>query len=315
MIVAITGGTGVVGRRLVDRHVAAGDRVRVLSRRENPGFAPVVETRQGDLASSPDVLSRFVDGADVLYHCAAETTDAHRMTEVNVEGTASLAAAARHRIGRWVHLGSIAVYGAPEAGVIGEDTPSQPVDHYGRSKAEADRLLTEAAGQGAFACSVVRPAKVFGTGTGSPNEQILFRLFSLVDRGLFFFIGKPGALTHYVHVDNLVDAMILCGRAEIPGVRIYNLSDDRPLEDFIAVIAAALGRRAPTLRLPETPVRGLARVLGRIPGFPLDERRVAALVNRAAFPAERIRRELGYAPRVALEQGLRDLADVWRQRA
>jgi nucleoside-diphosphate-sugar epimerase len=62
-------------------------------------------------------------------------------------------------------------------------------------------------------------------------------------------------------------------------------------------------------------VRALARVLGRIPGFPLDERRVAALVNRAEFPVERIRRELGYTPRVPLERGLRELADVWRRRA
>jgi hypothetical protein len=83
----------------------------------------------------------------------------------------------------------------------------------------------------------------------------------------------------------------------------------------VCVIAAALGARPPTLRVPESPIRWVARVLGPLPGWPLDERRVAALVNRAIFPATRIERELGYAPVITLEAGLRELATLWRQHA
>jgi nucleoside-diphosphate-sugar epimerase len=236
------------------------------------------------------------------------------MMEINVGGTGSLIAAARGKVRRWIQLSSVAVYGAPEAGVIDEETPPQPIDTYGRSKAEADRVVLEAAGQRAFTCAVLRPAKVFGAGIDSANNQILFRLFSLVDRGLFFFIGKPGALTHYVHVDNLVEALMCCG-SEPAANRVYNLSDDRPIEAFIAVVAVALGRKEPRLRLPEAPVRWVARTLGALPGWALDERRVAALVNRAAFPATRIERELGYGHRVPIEDGLRELVAFWRRHA
>jgi hypothetical protein len=62
-------------------------------------------------------------------------------------------------------------------------------------------------------------------------------------------------------------------------------------------------------------VRWIARTLGALPGWPLDERRVAALVNRAMFPTTRIERELGYAPVLTLEAGLRELAALWRRHA
>ena len=111
MIVSITGGTGAVGRRLVERHVAAGDTVRVLTRQDDPGLAAGVEVHRGDLASDFGVLARFGDGADVLYHCAAEIYDPGRMRDVNVVGTGRLIAAVQGRVARWVQLGSIATYG------------------------------------------------------------------------------------------------------------------------------------------------------------------------------------------------------------
>jgi len=312
MLVAITGATGTVGRRLVERHAAAGDRVRVLSRSERVDAIPAAEIHRGDLTSGGETLARFADGADVLYHCAAEIHDPARMMAVNAGGTRNLVAAARGRVSHWVQLGSIATYGAPSSGTIDEDTPPAPIDTYGHSKTAADEAVLAAAREGAFSCCVLRPSKVFGAGTASGNNAILFRLFGLIERRLFFYIGEPGAMAHYVHIDNLVDALLRCGRARSV-TRVFNLSDDRTLEDFVGVVAAALGRKAPAWRVPEAPVRTVARVLGGAPGWPLDERRVDALVNRAAFPATRIEDELGYAPLVTLEDGLRELVAQWRR--
>src|SRR4029078_3772274 len=134
----------------------------------------------------------------------------------------------------------------------------------------------------------------------------------LIDRGLFFFIGEPGALTHYVHEDNVVAALIRCGRGNTSGASVYNLSDDCPLERFVAEIAGALGKPRPTLRVPERPARWLARALGPIPGLPLNEKRLSALVNRASFPIARARDDLGYTHCVPVEAGIRALAQVWQ---
>jgi nucleoside-diphosphate-sugar epimerase len=313
MLVAITGGTGTVGKKLIERHLSARDTVRVLSRRDAHDLPAAVEVHRGALDSDGAVLERFVQGAHVLYHCAAEIRDTRRMMEVNAHGTASLVGAAAGRIAHWVQLSSIAVYGAPRTGVIDEETPPQPLDVYGESKAEADRRVLEAAARGSFTCAVVRPSKVFGAGIASGNNEILYRLFALVRKGLFFFIGRPGALTHYVHIENLIDALERCGRAQLAGSRVYNLSDDRTIEQFVAVISGALGKPIPRLRLPQAPVEALARTFGRLPRFPLDERRVAALVNRATIATERIR-EVGYTCPTPVEKGLRELVVQWNGR-
>ena len=315
MIIAISGASGMVGARLVQRHLERGDIVRVLARRAIATLPASVRIFMVDLASGADVPDGFTDGADILYHCAAEVRDPARMAAMNVGGTRKLIAAARNRIGRWVQLGSIAVYGVPASGTITEESPLCPADVYGRSKAEADHLVIKAAEQDAFSCAVLRPAKIFGAGARGESNEILQRLISFVDKGLFFFIGKPGALTHYVHVDCVVDALVRCGSAAAARSAVYNLSDDCAIEDFIAVIADALGKPAPRLRLSETLARTLAAICGWVPGFPLTAQRVAALVNRAAFPCGRIARELDYSHPVRVQQGLRELVESWKRRA
>jgi len=290
-----------------------GDIVRALSRRAGAGLPGAVQAYSGDLTSNTESLAEFADGADVLYHCAAETRDAGKMAEVNVEGTRKLIAAARNRIGHWVQLSSIAVYGAPRYGVVTEETPVRPETAYGNSKAEADRLVIEAGERGEISCSILRPAKIFGNAMANGNNQILYRMISIIDAGMFFFVGKPGAVAHYVHLDNVVEALLRCGGSDAARNRAYDLSDDCPIEEFVGAIAGALGKPLPRLRLPETPVRFLARTFGWVPGFPLNEPRLDSLMNRAVFPCARIEHELGYKHLVPVDQGLRELVAGWKR--
>ena len=83
------------------------------------------------------------------------------------------------------------------------------------------------------------------------------------------------------------------------------LSDDRPLAAFIGAIAAALGRPPPAWRVPEAPLRLLARLAQRLPGSPLTESRIDALTRGVRYPSMRIREELGYGFGVSIEEGLR----------
>lgn len=302
MVVGVTGGTGFIGSAVVQRHLQRGDGVRCLSRRRLPGRDGRMEFVHGDLATPNAQLTRFVDGLDILYHCAGEVSNERRMRAVNVQGTAALVAAAAGRIGRWVQLSSAGVYGRYRDGVVSEETPVTPEGEYETTKAEADRLVIEARRIGSVA--VLRPTIVFGA--GMPNRSIA-QMIAVIQRGLFFFIGRRGASANYVHVANVVDALVLCGTSPSASGRIYNLSDWTTVEDFARVIADALGRPRPRLRFPERPVRLMVGACGGIASLPLTQTRIDALVTRARYASERIQKELGYVPRVSIAAGLAEL--------
>ncbi len=312
MIISITGASGFIGRVLALRHIAQGDEVRVLTRKEPQKLALPKSVRifQGDLAAGTDSLTEFIDGSDILYHCAGEVRDPGLMRAVHVTGTRNLLGAAAHRIGRWVQLSSVGAYGPHREGIVSEKTPLNPLGEYELTKVESDRLVTEAAEENGFSYAILRPSIVFGP--GMPNRS-LYQLIAMIDRGLFFFIGAPGAAANYIYVDNVVDALLLCGYDPAARGRIYDLSDHASMEDFIAMISDSLGRPHPKLRLPLAPALCVARTVGRLSGFPLTESRVHALTNRSVYATARIARELGYSHEVSMREGLRRTVDAWRK--
>ncbi|MBI4938465.1 MAG: NAD-dependent epimerase/dehydratase family protein [Nitrosomonadales bacterium] len=308
MIVAITGGTGFIGRKLVLRHLERGDVVRVLSRQ--PPDTPAI-WHGGDLAA-PGNLQPFVDGADILYHCAAEIRDTGRMNAVHVKGTSRLIEAAAGRISRWIQLSSAGAYGKRHEGVITEETALNPCNTYERTKVLSDELVEAAASGGAFQHAILRPSNVYGA---EMKTRSLFELIAMIRKGWFFFIGKPGASANYIHVNNVVEALVLCGSLPQAAGRTYNLSDYRTMEKFVAGIAGALDAPVPRMRVPEAPVYLLAKLAGNIPDIPLTESRVDALTSRSVYPVSRIERELGYRHIVTMEEGLTELVGSWKQKA
>lgn len=313
MIVAITGGTGFIGKKLAARLIEQGDTVRLLTRHRSviPEEFPFMEMSNCDLVTArTKELSSILDGVDVLYHCAAENNDSSKMMSTNAEGTRNLACAAKGKIKHWVQLSSVGVYGTHVDGEITERTPIAPVNVYEKSKAEADNVVVEAATRNNFSYSILRPSKVYGLGM---SNQVLFQLMSLIDRRFFFFIGKPGASANYIHVDNVVDGLIKCGSMPAARNRIYNISDHRTIEDFVAVISQALHKPAPHLRIPESWARMIAKTTAFIPHNPLTEQRVDALVKRAIYSTAKLEVELGYKHRVLMEDGLSELVEGYKQ--
>jgi nucleoside-diphosphate-sugar epimerase len=311
MIVGITGGTGFVGRRLVTMHVTRGDRVRVLSRNVSTALAGPqgVAFHAGDLAGEPEALQRFVDGLDVLYHCAGETQDETRMRIVNVRGAENLLAAASGRIGRWVQLSSVGAYGPLLPEVVTEDQPLRPEGEYESTKTEADHLVSERAGRGEFAHSILRPCKIIGI---RMRDRSLYTMVSLVKRGLFFYIGRVGAILNYVHVDDVARALVLLGVNPACQGRVYNLAQQITVEAFAAAIAEALGVRPPRTRLPETMIRALAALTAWVPGNPLTVGRINGLTSATAYSSERICVELDFQFSRTIAFGLREIVAEWR---
>jgi nucleoside-diphosphate-sugar epimerase len=311
MLIAITGGMGFIGRALAQAHIKRGDRVRILSRR--PQLHPALNGAalyRGDLVASVDSLIPFVDGADILYHCAGEIQDPEKMHAVHVTGTQNLCAAASGRIGRWVQLSSVGTYGFHADGQITEETPPNPAGTYEITKTLSDEEVMKASSRGAFSFSILRPSNVYAA---DMTNQHLFLMIKMIRIGLFFLIGQPGASANYIHVANVAKALMLCGSESSSSGNVFNLSDHRTFEAFVAVIADELGCRFPILRLPERPVRWLAKVFGTLPGFPLTSSRINAMTTRCAYPIDKIQKELGYRHEVSMEAGIQELVRAWKQ--
>jgi nucleoside-diphosphate-sugar epimerase len=311
--VGITGATGFIGRRLLRHHVEGGDSVRAFSRHADPGveWSRGAEWFTGDLSQPSGIPRGFVQGLDALYHCAAELWDLSRAEAVNVAGTQRLVDAAHGNIGRWVQLSSAGVYGRRMDGLVNEDTPEHPEGVYETTKASSDIVVRRAAEKGAFPPPVIlRPTIVFGP--DMPNQSV-FQLVRLIDRGLFFFVGPPGASANYVEVSCVLEALTRCASDARAAGRTYILSDSRTIDSFAGAIASALGRPRPRLRLPKPVARTVAMAGSWIPGFPLTQSRVDAMTTRCWYDGERICRELDYSYPVTVEQGLQELVSAWKR--
>jgi nucleoside-diphosphate-sugar epimerase len=313
MIVAITGGTGFIGKKLVECLIGRGDVVRLLTRDSAVAEkSSLLEIHRCDLLTvGADELSAMLDGVDVLYHCAGQLRDAHIMRALHVDATQKLAEAASHRVSHWVQLSSVGVYGKVTEGAVTEDSALNPVGEYEVSKAESDKIVVGAASKGGFSYSILRPSNVFGAGM---SNRSLFGMIAMIDRGLFFYIGKPGASANYIHVNNVAEGLMRCGTMQPAKGRTYNLSDCCTMEHFVEVIAEALGRKPPCLRIPKPIAQLTGRTLGKLPGFPLTQSRVDALTNRSAYSISRIRQELSYNHVISMEDGLRELVDAYKRR-
>jgi nucleoside-diphosphate-sugar epimerase len=302
MIVSITGGNGFIGQHLVLKHILLGDEVRLLTRHVSTPVSGV-NYYHGDLLDSDCNLSSFVDGADLLYHCAGEINNQLLMYNLHVDGTKRLIDSANGRIGRWVQLSSVGVYGPCRNGVITEGSQENPCGTYEQTKSESDHLVINSG----LPYVILRPSNVFGA---LMRNQSLLQLIKMLRRGLFFYIGKPGVLVNYIHVDDVVEALILCGRENLALGQIYNLSQTTEIEHMIDALSYGLNIGNNPIRLPEMFVRMLVAAFGWIPGFPLTLSRVDALTGHCRYSSSKIMSNLGFEFGDSLEDRFRQFTST-----
>ena len=301
--VAITGGTGFIGRPLVRTLLVGGVEVRVLSRRPVDTTSTFQGARwyQGDFCHPIDPA--FLNGVDTLYHLAAELTNSAQMEAVNVQGTANLlAAAAKTGVRRWIQLSSVGVYG-PQAGLaVNEGTTPKPANEYERTKLAADRLVQEACRRSNMEHVILRPSNLIGA---EMKNGSFFALVKTVSRGRYFFIGPRGAIATYVHVGDVVRALVACQDAPKGGV--YNLSSDCTWEALIERIASLVGVRPPRMRIPALLLRFVIGALEGHMRMPLTSGRLASLTNRSRYSSDRIVEEHGFAFAKPMPEGIEDV--------
>ncbi len=316
----VTGGSGFIGGKLIERLRADGHTVRGLSRSEpaagrirERGGEPV----SGDLADV-GALRAAADGCELAFHAAATLGDWGRREEFergNVEGTANvLRACAESGVQRLVHVGTEAALLAGEPLVeVDETAPLRPDSPalYSSTKARAEQLVLDANREG-FETVVIRPRFVWGRG----DTTLLPTMVELVRSGRFAWIGGGRHRTSTTHVDNTVEGLVLGAARGAPG-NVYFVTDGDPVEfrAFVTDLLATQGVSSPSRNVPASVAHALAvageaawRVLP-LPGQP-PLTRFAYWVSsqECTIRIDKAREQLGYMPRRTIPDGLRELS-------
>ena len=319
----LTGASGFIGSHLAERFAADGHRVRALVRadarhldRAPAHLAARIERVTGDLAR-PGSLAAALDGATAVVHVAGLTrapgagpaADA-AFDAANVTATTRLLdAVLDHAPGvrRVVVTSSLAAVGRGDGSrVADESTPLAPISRYGASKARMEATL--APYHARLPLTVVRPPAVYG-----PREADILTFFRAAARGLCPVVGDASEpVLTLVHVDDLVDGYARALAHPAAAGQTYFLGTAAPVSwaEVRDATAAALGRRIVTIPIPRalvvpigTAVEALGRLAGQYP--PLNREKALELRDAViACDSSKATREIGYAPRVGLGEGI-----------
>jgi len=312
----VTGGHGFLGSHLVDLLLERGYAVRCLLRPGRPetllGGRPV-EVVRGDIRAAQG-LAAAVEGVDLVFHVAGlvAARSPAEFRDVNALGTGRLAAAvAARREGacRFVLVSSQAAIGpSPDGRPLTEERPPSPLTHYGTSKLLGELALAHAG----IPFTVVRPPAIYG-----PRDRALLPFFRLAAWGLAPGLEGPGRRFNLLHARDVAAGILSAAEAEGARGRAYFLSDGQGYGygDVAQSMGRAFGLKPRRVPMPDCLLDLLAAfsdealgLLGRVPVFGRDKARELK-ARWWLCSAERAQRELGWRPRVALDDGIRETAE------
>ena len=316
----VTGGSGFIGGRLIERLRADGHSVRALARSD--AASAIVSERgaepvRGDLVDVA-AMRAGAAGCELAFHAAATLGDWGKLEEFergNVQGTRNAVQACREAgVKRFVHVGTEAALMAGEPLIdIDERAPLRPDSPapYSATKAQAERIVLESNRDGEFETVVVRPRFVWGRG----DTTLLPEMVAMVKAGRFAWVGGGRNHTSTTHVDNVVEGLIL-GAERGRAANAYFVTDGEPVQfrEFVTELLATQGVTAPNRSIP-APVAHAVAVAGELawrvlplPGRPPLSRFVYwVTAQECTIRIDKARTELGYAPVITRGDGMAEL--------
>jgi nucleoside-diphosphate-sugar epimerase len=318
--VLVTGGTGFLGRALVERLVERGDHVVVLARGQSGTDLPAgAELCRGDVADMSSV-GNAARGAEIVFHVAAKAGVSGPYEEyrlANVEGTRNvLEACRRHGIPRLVHTSTPSVvFDGTDMEGVDESVPyaKHPEAAYPATKAEAERMVLAAHGP-ALGVTALRPHLVWGPG----DRHLVPRILARAREGKLALVGDGANRVDATYIDNAVDAHLAAAAAPAAG-KAYFVANGEPvaMRDLLNRILAAAA--LPPVARVVSPRKALlagtllekAHAWLRLRGDPPMTRFVAREMSTAHwFDLSAAKRDLGWTPRVTMDEGMKRL-EAW----
>ncbi|MDM7980520.1 MAG: NAD(P)-dependent oxidoreductase [Rhizobium sp.] len=311
MRVLVTGGTGFLGSALIDQLRRSGHVVTGFSRRRSSNGIV------GDITDPTSISSAIKEfQPEIVYNLASQTDLANLPAgatyQANTNGVLNLirAVADSNSIKRVVWLSSQLVNRPGK--VPASDNDYDPVGEYGASKMEGEIIVRENDG-GGKEWAIVRPTTVWGPGM-SPHYQ---RLLAMIQKGLYFHIGRQPIYKSYSYIDNLTHQLECMSAADVALLHrgTFYAADSQPIElrEWCDGFARRLEVSIPTL--PKIVARILANVgdaasLVGVTRVPLNSSRLNNILTEYVFDTRPIERICGQS-RVSNQEGIRRTADWW----
>lgn len=315
----VTGGTGFIGRQLVEALVQRGERVRVLGRRPVVRWRgnKAVEHVRADIAE-PGVIERAAEGVERVFHLAAATSgDGATYERVTVEGSRRLLNAVRSNGGgRVIFVSSLSVYDGGQmrdGAVIDEDFPLERSllarGLYARTKTQADLVAQAFLTDKAVRITIVRPGLVYGVGTRNPLNGVAIPIKGRI----WISLGIRRKELPLIYIRDLIDALLKLSSSPDGAEQVYNLvGTDCPRgHEYIECYRKLSNDRRPFIDVPVRrllPVAAVAdavlKALGRPSAMHLVARRISRNVH---YSGDKVGQHLGVRPRMGYREGLQEI--------
>ncbi len=325
MKVFVTGTTGFIAGELARELLRRGHEVVALVRNPDKPKAQQLASEgitvvKGDVTDKSTLLEPM-RGTDIVFHLAAAQHEANvdddYFWNINVGGTRNmLDAAVETGVKRFVHASTIGVFGEAKPGnVLNEESPTNPLNVYTKSKYEAEGIVRSYGTTGKIPVTVIRSAETYG-----PGDMRLLKLFKQVNKGRFFRIGPGKNIHHLTYIDDLVDGYIKAATSEDAENNLFVLAGaDKPTtDDMLDGISDALGKSLLPIRVPlwvfDTAaiiLESTLQPLGIQP--PLHRRRMDFFKKEFAFDTSHARETIGYDPKVPFREGIKNTAKWYQE--
>jgi nucleoside-diphosphate-sugar epimerase len=284
--------------------------MKQIGRSENVGIVA------GDLRNKSDV-QRLFEGCNggTVFHIAGviHPANARDFFSINYEGTKNmLDQALKSGVKRFIYVSSNSPLGvnASNDALFDESAPYNPYMNYGKSKMMAEQLVTSA--DSSLETVIIRPPWFYGP--GQPPRQSLF--FTMIKNGKAPIVGDGKNLRSMAYVDNISQGLLLAEKVEKANKQIYWIADARPysMNEIVDTIEKVLENdfsmkvTHKRMRLPGIAAEVALAVDASLQSLGLYQQKIHVLseMNKTiACSIQKARTELGYDPKIALEEGMR----------
>ncbi|HEY4304190.1 MAG TPA: NAD-dependent epimerase/dehydratase family protein [Gemmatimonadaceae bacterium] len=322
MTILVTGATGFLGSAIFDLAMASRLPVRGMARRvAHQDDASIVP---GDILDA-DAVERALTGASSVIHTAGlahvftgRATTLADFERTNVQGTATvMKTAVRLSIPRVILVSSVSVYGHLGDAVCDEATPCKPTNPYGASKLAAEQVAADIVAGTDTQLAILRMATLYG----ERDPGNVMRLIRAIDRRRFVWLGDGRNRKSLVYRDDAARAcLVAADHAWRSPTNVANVSaPPHTIRQVVDTIATNLGRRMIGPHLPARPIMAALSMCERV--GPLADRSkrlsrsIATWLSDDVYSGDRFAAEVGFVPRMALDEGIgREVAYYRQQR-